>query len=45
VDVSTGKVLMSSSAGKDCDADSVNDALADMAASIKKTLEKEKGGK
>ena len=45
VDVNTGRVLMSSSSEKDYDADSVNKALAAMARSIRKTLDKQKGGK
>lgn len=45
VDVNTGRVLLSCSSEKDYDADSVNKALTAMAESIKKELEKEKGGK
>ena len=45
VDVNTGRVIMSSSAEKDYDADSVNKALAAMARSIRKTLDKQKGDK
>jgi curli biogenesis system outer membrane secretion channel CsgG len=45
VDVNTGRVLMSSSAEKDYNADSVNRALAAMARSIRKTLDEQKGGK
>ncbi len=45
VDVNTGRVLMSGSSEKDYDADSVNKALAAMAKSIRKTLDKKKGGK
>jgi curli biogenesis system outer membrane secretion channel CsgG len=40
VDVNSGRVLLSSSFGKDCDADAVNKALARMAESIKKELKK-----
>lgn len=43
VDVNTGRVLISCSSEKDYDADSVDDALSDMAESIKKSLDKEKG--
>lgn len=45
VDVNTGRVLLSCSSEKDYDADLVNKALAAMAESIKKKLEKEKGEK
>ncbi|OGR41707.1 MAG: hypothetical protein A2X35_12590 [Elusimicrobia bacterium GWA2_61_42] len=40
VEVNTGRVLLSSSSGKDYDADSVNKALSAMAQSIKKNLAK-----
>lgn len=40
VDVETGRVLLSTSYGKDCDADSVDKALSRMAGSIKKELNK-----
>lgn len=45
VDVATGRVLLSSSAEKDYDAESVSKALAAMAGSIKEALEKGKGEK
>ncbi|MCM2266840.1 MAG: CsgG/HfaB family protein [Elusimicrobiales bacterium] len=45
VDVTTGRILLSSSVEKDYDADSVNKALAAMAESIKETLQKGKGEK
>jgi len=45
VDVNSGRVLMSSSAEKEYDADSVNKALSAMARSIKKNLEKARGGR
>lgn len=45
VDVSTGRVLLSSSVERDYDAESVNKALAAMAESIKETLEKGEGGR
>ncbi|MDA8242999.1 MAG: hypothetical protein M0025_02635 [Elusimicrobia bacterium] len=43
VDVNTGRVLLSCSSEKEYAADSVNEALAAMAKSIKKELEKRKG--